>query len=143
MTARRVVLLCGPPGAGKTTTARQLAQLEGLEVYDRDDPQWPSERPFVIALARLAADRSARAVVIRSGATRDRRLAAVQLCGATDVQVLTPSAELCRARVRERARHDWRASLAGIGKWFAEYEQDGQQPPPAELVGRVSPSREW
>jgi len=63
---REVVLICGPPGAGKSTYARST----GLKVYDRDDPQWTSERQFRQALERLRRDPSAQAAVIRSGATR-------------------------------------------------------------------------
>ena len=51
MTMRRVVLICGPPGAGKTTLAKTL----DLTVYDIDDPDWISEAQFRRAIASLAA----------------------------------------------------------------------------------------
>lgn len=47
---RVVVLLCGPPGAGKTTIARQAP---GLTIYDRDDPLWDNDTDFTAALTRL------------------------------------------------------------------------------------------
>lgn len=58
---RFVVLLCGPPGAGKTTAAR----ASGLAVFDSDEPRWSSRAEFTAALTQLGATPDAQAVVIR------------------------------------------------------------------------------
>lgn len=117
---RTVVLLCGPPGAGKTTAAR----ASGLLVFDRDDPQWSGEADFVEALRALGRQERARAVVIRSGATSTARAKAATLVGATHVfMVIAPRDELAR-RVRRRGRVDLVQSIAGIDRWFERHDRD-------------------
>lgn len=116
---RRVVVIFGPPGAGKTTLAHTL----GLKVYDRDDPDWDDdEARFRSALRRLAANPNAQAVVIRTGATRGARLQAVQMCGATETQILATPVDVCVERIRHRRRGDVRAQVSGAGKWWDRYE---------------------
>ncbi len=132
---RRVVLVCGPPGAGKTTHARSL----DLPVFDIDDPQWEgSERLFRAALRELARDPAAQAVVIRSGATRTARSAAAALVGATEVQVIDTPAEVCVERViaRNRPRPPMRVQIAAVAAWWDRYEPDAEA-----FLGATS--REW
>jgi GTPase SAR1 family protein len=116
-----VVLVCGPPGAGKTTLARSL----GLDVYDLDDEQWAgSERVFRAALRRVGADPAARAVVVRSGATRAARLRTALVVQATELRVLAVEARTCARRVVTRARPHppLEAQLAAVGQWWQVYE---------------------
>lgn len=123
-TDRMVVVLCGPAGAGKTTAAR----LSGLEVFDRDDPQWVSEKQFTTKLADLARDPNARAVVIRSGATSSARAKAAKLVGATHVFLLAlPQAELGH-RVASRNRADKMKGLASLKAWFAQFDRNDNVP---------------
>lgn len=120
---RRVVLICGPPGAGKTTHAHTL----GLTVFDRDDPRWcNSERMFTAITSQLAADPHAQAVVIRSGATRAARTAAATRVGATETKLILTDAETCIRRVRDRAA-PWPSiprQIAAVRQWWAAYEPD-------------------
>ncbi|MFJ4168506.1 hypothetical protein ACIPY3_03240 [Paenarthrobacter sp. NPDC089714] len=117
--ARTVVVLCGPPGAGKTTAARQ----SGLQVFDRDDRQWSSEKQFTEALAALSSDRRARAVVIRTGATSAARAKAAQLVAATHVYLLTADQNELTNRIRQRDRADKVNTLVGVRTWFERFDR--------------------
>ncbi len=119
---RRVVLLCGPPGAGK----RAAADSSGLRVFDRADSQWSGEREFVNALGLLASDRVARAVVVRSAPTSSARRRWSTLVAATDVFLLLAPPGECVRRLRERGGSDDGHSTAAVAKWFSTFdEQDG------------------
>ncbi|NWN89197.1 MAG: hypothetical protein HLX51_11770 [Micrococcaceae bacterium] len=114
---RTVVLLCGPPGAGKSTVARK----SGLTVFDRDDEHWLSERHFTDALKRLREDPAARAVVIRSGATSSARHRAAAMVGATDTYMLTAPRDELLQRVRDRGRNAMREQ-AGVKQWLDSFD---------------------
>lgn len=124
-TARRVVLICGAPGSGKTTLAHKLASSENLTIFDIDDDTYAGdEQAFRKDLAKLATKQDARAVVIRSGATINARLKAQDLVKATQTIVLRTPAETCRMRViaRNRPRPPLHQQLAAVDAWYERYE---------------------
>lgn len=143
--SRLVVVLCGPAGAGKTTAAR----LSGLEVFDRDDPEWRTEKQFTTRLADLARDPNAQAVVIRSGATSSARAKAARLVGATHVFVLLEDPKELTRRVRERNRADKVQGMTSIKGWFEKFDRLDNVPDfpgwPAVLttIAPVGISEEW
>ena len=128
-----VVLLCGPPGAGKTTAAR----ASGLDVFDRDDPRWTSDRHFDAALSALGRSRDARAVVIRSGATRAAREATARQVGATHIYAIL--GEDHARRIANRGRADARQTVAGVRYWFDRFDGDVEEFPGWESV--IPPDR--
>jgi hypothetical protein len=121
--SRLVVVLAGPPGAGKTTTAHE----SGLEVYDRDDACWTSERAFTTALGRIAKDPEAQAAVIRSAASSTARAKACSLVQATHLYLLTADMDTLRRRVTNRDG-DARKAMAAIDEWHSRFDHTDQVP---------------
>ena len=140
MSERTVVLLCGPPGAGKTTAAR----ASGLTIYDRDEPQWTSDRHFGAALSALGRDPRARAVVIRSGATSTARATAARQVGATHVYVITGTDHA--SRITTRGRADRERTIAGVTRWLERTDRaDGVPDFPGwgVVLGSAGTSEDW
>lgn len=124
MVSRRVVLLCGPAGAGKTTAARE----SDLEVFDRDDEKWGSESQFKAAIHGLAFDPNAQAVVIRSCPTSKSRTEVAAAIGATHTLLLLEDQRVLRDRIARRNRADKANGLASLRVWFARFDHADRAP---------------
>jgi hypothetical protein len=140
LTQRKVYLVCGPPGSGKTTWVRERA-LPGDLVWDQDDflrylfhfgPDARPDLPHGIGVAREAREAILRALVsfpvgraflIMGGADRQEREAIASSVGAELVMLATPEAE-CLQRIADdptRGSVRWEEWEAAVKRWWTTY----------------------
>ena len=142
MTSARLLLMCGLPGAGKTTLARRLAESRGAVRLSKDDWQWalgssPWDRGFGEKLEgelwRLAQDLLQRgvSVVLDFGlwarAERDQlRTGARRLGVGVELHYLdAPLDELWRRIDERNAAPPWSSEPIGrhhLDEWSAIFE---------------------
>jgi hypothetical protein len=115
-TVRRVALILGPPGGGKTTYGREYSTLHRLTLYDRDD--WPSDRAYLAAVGTACTPPTARVAVLRTGTTPLGRARILETTAPTHVVVLEVPRATCVHRVRARGRPNLEHQLHGIDAWF-------------------------
>lgn len=137
-----ITIVSGPPGAGKTTYARQrmhwgdlivdvdglYAALSGLPWYEKPD----CLLPFVLeardaVLTRLLRESEVRhAWVITSEADSDKRRRLAQWTRATTVIVLETSANDCMKRIANDDRRKEHAQLwvSLVNQWWKDYSRN-------------------
>lgn len=126
---RRVVVLVGPPGAGKTRAAR----TSGLHTYDDDD---------TTTLEQLANDPDARVVVIRSAPSSDERAALVDQIQATHIYLVDAPDHVIAARLKARGR----GHMVAVARWRAAFDDDDDVPPFTgwePVLRETRATREW
>lgn len=130
---RRVILVTGPPCAGKTTHVRQHAQ-PGDQVLDQDVL---GARRMNQAMAALPAMTDGTAWVIRCAPGPRARRALAQRIGATEqVHLVQPEPTLIHRAAR---RPNPRRHIAAVAHWFAAERADRA---PRVSTPRVQLSRE-
>lgn len=131
---RRVVLVCGPPAAGKTTWVAERA-APGDRVVDLDaicrrlgSPDGFNHPEHVRAQARrvrtaeetlVARMNAGTAWVIRTMPDPERRARHAAALGATEVVVLATDAATAKARAVDDDRPAWTAGV--IDRWWDRY----------------------
>jgi thymidylate kinase len=123
---RKVTMICGPPGAGKTTLALQLhpatldiGEMPAGSAYERMTAYNRRAR-------RIGRSNSADIAIVRGAPTPSKRddLAKLTRPGATII-MLTPS-ELCHERIDKRNRagvdgRDLEDQHAAVDEWWKLY----------------------
>jgi hypothetical protein len=128
---REVILICGPPCAGKTTLALHLQQ-PGDTLLDRDliarafgsRHQWrqgarmrkAAEAKMRSGLDRVARMTTGRAVVVRCLPDQRDRAALAHMLGA-EVRLLDPGIDECIRRAQ--GDHRPPGTIASIHEWYA------------------------
>ena len=125
-------MVCGPPAAGKTTRAGEIAARSGGEVIDFDaiarqmgSPDEHDHPESVKAAVeaefwRRVASAGPGDVVVRCAPTRAERDHLVQVLGGAEVVLLDVGAEEAKRRAVAADRPDWTA--AAIDKWWGRFE---------------------
>lgn len=131
----RVILLCGPPCAGKTTAAHALATGPSDLVVDFDEvardlgspTRWMHPEPYrtraevrtAQLLAQLPGSGPGTAYVIRCLPRPQARAIASRMLGGATTYVLDPGIDECLRRATVDGRPDGTAEE--IRSWYARY----------------------
>lgn len=135
MVNRTVILVTGPPAAGKSTFVRQHAKPGDL-ILDADEL---GQRTMRQRLAQVAAMREGTAWVIRCCPGATERDALAQNIGATRRVHLQPDTGTLMARARTRPQ-PWR-HVQAIRKWLAV--EQGKQTTRHDVDPAPRPSTRW
>lgn len=128
---REVVLIVGPPGAGKSTLAASL----GLPHLERE--QYDSDHAYIRAVITHCAKPDAKAAVIRTCETLAEQEQWVDMAGVTRVETMSTPMDECIRRCHRRGRSSWRGEVAAVKRWFASRAGVGQGDP------AVRPQTQW
>ncbi|SEB43457.1 AAA domain-containing protein [Amycolatopsis tolypomycina] len=155
MSVRHVVLIAGPPCAGKSTLAGQLAQTRPGIVLDRDviarglgsTRGWlheaalteRAEQIMVGEMARIGAADDVVAYVVRSVPTPGARAELAHQLRADVVYVVNPGMGECLRRATAGGRPQ--GTHAGVREWYRRYGPAGVDRQPE--APRLSTSRAW
>lgn len=123
---RAVVLVCGPPCAGKTTHVEQHRQ-PGDVVLDQDVIGAKAMNKALAALPAIAGT----VWVIRCTPGPARRAALARRLGATRVELVVPPLDVLLHRARQRP--DPRRTIAQVHGWL---RQEQANPPPRTRATR-------
>lgn len=151
-TLSRLIILCGLPGAGKTTLARQLEHAHmavrlspddwlaalSIDLYDADRRaaiealQWQLAETLLVRNVPVIIDWGS-----WSRSERDQlRLGARALGAAVELRYLAASPEILFGRVARRGLEDPPITLAMLSEWHDQFE-----PPSVEEMALFDPPR--
>ena len=114
---RRVVLIVGPPGAGKTTLATTMAEAEDLQHIERED--YEDDDQYKREAHRLAHEPDAQLITIRCCITMEEQAEWVGRIDPTETIIVdTPEREAIH-RCKMRGRANWRSEVVAVRRWWA------------------------
>lgn len=112
---RTVVLIVGPPGAGKTTIAKSL-EADGIRRLEYE--MFDSDAIFRDAATEAASAPDAKVSVVRCCLTLDEQAEWERMLQPTEVRIVdTPRDEAIR-RCKTRGRPAWRSEVAAVRRWW-------------------------